>query len=78
MVNLKLKQNYLKEKEHGPRYGCFHQVLLNMVVWPMSGEIDIMEHVGYLQNIIHSNVHCQKYNGLDGSNKGWGKKSRGC
>ena len=45
--------------------------------WPMSGEIDIMEHVGYLQNIIHSNVHCQKYNGLDGSNKGWAKKVEG-
>ena len=36
-----------------------------------------MEHVGYLQNIIHSNVHCQKYNGLDGSNKGWAKKVEG-
>jgi len=29
--------------------------------WPASGEIDIMEHVGYDQNVIHGSTHCQKY-----------------
>lgn len=29
--------------------------------WPASGEIDIMEHVGYDQNVIHGTTHCQKY-----------------
>lgn len=30
--------------------------------WPASGEIDIMEHVGFDQNVIHSTIHCTKYN----------------
>lgn len=29
--------------------------------WPNSGEIDIMEHVGYDMNRIHGSVHTQKY-----------------
>ena len=30
--------------------------------WPKSGEIDIMEHVGYNQDQIHFSAHTQKYN----------------
>lgn len=30
--------------------------------WPASGEIDIMEHVGFDENVIHSTIHCTKYN----------------
>ncbi|BCJ99338.1 glycoside hydrolase family 16 protein [Anaerocolumna chitinilytica] len=30
--------------------------------WPASGEIDIMEHVGYNQDTIHASVHTQSYN----------------
>ncbi|MFN7330225.1 MAG: family 16 glycosylhydrolase, partial [Bacteroidota bacterium] len=30
--------------------------------WPTSGEIDIMEHVGYDQGVIHGTLHCKKYN----------------
>ena len=29
--------------------------------WPASGEIDIMEHVGYDQDVIHGSVHTQSY-----------------
>ncbi|PKP54037.1 MAG: glycoside hydrolase [Bacteroidetes bacterium HGW-Bacteroidetes-1] len=29
--------------------------------WPKSGEIDIMEHVGYDQNVIHVSTHCEAY-----------------
>ena len=29
--------------------------------WPASGEIDIMEHVGYNQNTVHGSVHTQSY-----------------
>lgn len=30
--------------------------------WPKSGEIDIMEHVGYNPNIVHGSVHTFAYN----------------
>jgi beta-glucanase (GH16 family) len=30
--------------------------------WPESGEIDIMEHVGFEPDIIHATVHSKKYN----------------
>jgi beta-glucanase (GH16 family) len=29
--------------------------------WPASGEIDIMEHVGYNQGAVHASVHTQSY-----------------
>ncbi|NUN69243.1 MAG: glycoside hydrolase family 16 protein [Bacteroidetes bacterium] len=29
--------------------------------WPASGEIDIMEHVGYDQDVVHASIHTQKY-----------------
>lgn len=30
--------------------------------WPASGEIDIMEHVGYDPNVIHGTIHTEAYN----------------
>ncbi|MDC0559170.1 glycoside hydrolase family 16 protein, partial [Candidatus Izimaplasma bacterium] len=38
--------------------------------WPNSGEIDIMEHVGYNQNVIHGTIHTDWYNGKEGTQKG--------
>jgi len=38
--------------------------------WPKSGEIDIMEHVGYDQNRVHITVHTESYNGAIGTQKG--------
>ena len=32
------------------------------LVWPDDGEIDIMEHVGYDQGVIHASTHSKKYN----------------
>lgn len=29
--------------------------------WPSSGEIDIMEHVGYDQDVIHASIHTKSY-----------------
>ena len=29
--------------------------------WPKSGEIDIMEHVGHNQDVIHISTHCEAY-----------------
>ncbi len=40
--------------------------------WPNSGEIDIMEHVGYDMNRIVSTVHTQDYNHQLGTQKGNG------
>lgn len=38
--------------------------------WPKSGEIDIMEHVGYDQNKVHITVHTDAYNHSKGTQKG--------
>lgn len=37
--------------------------------WPASGEIDIMEHVGYDPNVIHGSVHTLAYNHTIGTQK---------
>lgn len=38
--------------------------------WPKSGEIDIMEHVGYDPNRIHGTIHTENYNHMYGTQKG--------
>lgn len=38
--------------------------------WPRSGEIDIMEHVGYNADSIYGTVHTQTYNHTKGTQKG--------
>ncbi|WP_255474253.1 glycoside hydrolase family 16 protein [Pontibacter qinzhouensis] len=37
--------------------------------WPKSGEIDIMEHVGYDQNKVHMSVHTEAYHHSIGTQK---------
>jgi beta-glucanase (GH16 family) len=37
--------------------------------WPVSGEIDIMEHVGYNPGVIHGTIHTEKYNHLKQTQK---------
>ena len=37
--------------------------------WPWDGEIDVMEHVGYDQNVVHSTIHCGKYNHMINTQK---------
>ena len=41
-------------------------------IWPRSGEIDIMEHVGYDLNHIHSTIHTRYYNGPNNTQLGGG------
>ncbi len=41
--------------------------------WPKSGEIDIMEHVGFDQNKVHVTVHTEAYNHSQGTQKGQSK-----
>lgn len=38
--------------------------------WPKSGELDIMENVGFDADKVHFNIHCESYNGAKGNNKG--------
>ena len=38
--------------------------------WPKSGEIDIMEHVGYNNDTIHGTIHTEAYNHTKGTQKG--------
>jgi len=38
--------------------------------WPDSGEIDIMEHVGYQENVVHGTIHTEAYNHMIGTQKG--------
>ena len=37
--------------------------------WPLDGEIDIMEHVGYNQGTVYGTIHTQAYNGMIGTQK---------
>ncbi len=37
--------------------------------WPASGEIDIMEHVGYDPNVVHGTIHTETYNHSKGTQK---------
>lgn len=37
--------------------------------WPLDGEIDIMEHVGYDPGVVHGSTHTKKYNHNIGTHK---------
>lgn len=41
---------------------AFWMMPKNFKDWPLDGEIDIMEYVGYDRNVVHSSVHTQAYN----------------
>ncbi len=38
--------------------------------WPDVGEIDIMEHVGYDEGVVHGTIHTHDFNHMDGTQKG--------
>jgi beta-glucanase (GH16 family) len=38
--------------------------------WPSSGEIDIMEHVGYEPSLVHGTIHTETYNHKNQTHKG--------
>ena len=37
--------------------------------WPVDGEIDIVEHVGFEMGIVHGTIHTEAYNGMMGTQK---------
>lgn len=45
--------------------------------WPDCGEIDIMEHVAYMEDIVHATVHTGAYNHIKGTQRGGQKVING-
>ena len=45
--------------------------------WPDTGEIDIMEHVGFDQDLIHATIHTDAYNHMIGTQRGGSKRVTG-
>lgn len=42
--------------------------------WPHSGEIDIMEYVGYDPGVVHGTIHTAAYNHMQGTHLGFSKE----
>ena len=40
---------------------AFWMMPKNFTSWPLDGEIDIMEYVGYDKNVVHTSIHTQAY-----------------
>jgi beta-glucanase (GH16 family) len=45
---------------------------IDNTIWPTCGEIDIMEHVGYMKDSIFGTIHSEAYNHIKGTQKGKG------
>lgn len=48
---------------------AFWMMPKNFTSWPLDGEIDIMEYVGYEPNVVHASVHTMAYNHSIGTQK---------
>jgi beta-glucanase (GH16 family) len=48
---------------------AFWMLSENQKEWPLDGEIDIMEEVGYRPNYVVASIHCKAYNHVAGSQK---------
>lgn len=48
---------------------AFWMLPKNFVSWPLDGEIDIMEYVGYRPNVVQASVHTYSYNHSIGTEK---------
>ena len=60
------KYGYMEAKMRLPKgkgtWPAFWMMPVDFKSWPADGEIDIMEHVGFNENVVHSTIHCTKYN----------------
>ncbi len=43
---------------------------ITTVSWPLCGEIDIMEHVGFDEGVVHGTIHSEAYNHSKNTQKG--------
>jgi beta-glucanase (GH16 family) len=48
---------------------AFWMMPQHFTAWPLDGEIDIMEYVGYRPDVTQASVHCQTYNHAEGNGK---------
>lgn len=68
------KYGYIEARMKLPKgkgtWPAFWMMPVNFTGWPADGEIDIMEEVGYNPNVIHSTIHCNKYNNTGTSIEG--------
>lgn len=73
-VNTGWKYGYFEARMKLPTgkgtWPAFWMMPVNFTGWPADGEIDIMEEVGYNPNVIHSTIHCNKYNNTGTSIEG--------
>lgn len=53
---------------------AFWMLPKNFKSWPLDGEIDIMEYVGYDPDMVHSSIHTQAYNHSIGTQRTSTKK----
>ena len=72
-TNLSWKYGYFEARLKLPvgrgTWPAFWMLPQNFRDWPLDGEIDIMEEVGYNPNVVSSAVHCQAYNHGIGTQK---------
>ncbi|WP_165045189.1 family 16 glycosylhydrolase [Dysgonomonas sp. ZJ709] len=50
-------------------WSAFWMLPKNIKSWPLDGEIDIMEYVGYKPGVVHASVHTDTYNHKIGTEK---------
>lgn len=50
-------------------WSAFWMMPQNYQSWPLDGEIDIMEYVGYDPNVVHASIHTESYNHKIGTQK---------
>lgn len=50
-------------------WAAFWMLPKNFKSWPLDGEIDIMEYVGYDPGVVHASVHTESYNHKIGTQK---------
>ncbi|MDL2215035.1 glycoside hydrolase family 16 protein [Dysgonomonas sp. OttesenSCG-928-M03] len=72
------KYGYFEMKAKMPTgrgtWAAFWMLPKDFTEWPLDGEIDIMEYVGYKPNITHSTIHTSTYNHKEHTEKS-GEKS---
>lgn len=50
-------------------WAAFWMMPKNYTAWPLDGEIDIMEYVGYRPGVTQTSIHTQKFNHKDGTER---------